>query len=60
MQVCYVEVDAEENKNPKTELDEGEHVEVVMIDKSNLMKTLEEYSKNGISIDAKLYTYALN
>jgi hypothetical protein len=60
MKVCFIEVDLEENPNPKTELDEGEFVETVLVDKSDLLKVLEDFSKKGVSIDAKLYTYAMH
>eukprot|EP01080_Neovahlkampfia_damariscottae_P009599 gene9599-1801_t len=59
MKVCYIEVDAELNKNPKPELDEGEHVQAIIVDKSDLLKILEEESSKGVSVDAKLYTFAL-
>jgi ADP-ribose pyrophosphatase len=59
MKVCFIEVDLEENQNPKPELDEGEFVETILVDKSDLLKILEEFSAKGVSIDAKLYTYAM-
>jgi hypothetical protein len=31
MKVCFIEVDLEENQNPKPELDEGEFVETILV-----------------------------
>lgn len=60
VQVVTVEVDmsAPENANPKQQLDEGEFVERIVVDKRELLQKLEEFSAEGSRVFVGLWLLA--
>ncbi|XP_061179052.1 ADP-sugar pyrophosphatase-like [Saccostrea echinata] len=61
VQLVSVEIDGndEKNVNPKQKTDETEFIEVVLIPLDDLLERLDEYSRNGHSVDSRVYSYAL-
>merc|ERR1739848_212054 len=54
-----VDLDSAENKDPKQELDEGEHIRVYTVSSKDLLKTLKLMCKNHeYEVDARLWSLA--
>jgi ADP-ribose pyrophosphatase len=59
MQLATVEVNLKEgDKDPAQALDDGEHIEKVVVPLDNLFERLEAYSKEGKRVDARLWHWA--
>jgi len=56
---CDVDMSDERNKNPQSELEEGEIIETFKVPLSNLHDELEKLEKQGYALDARLASFAL-
>ena len=58
--LVFIEIDMKlnENQNPKPKLEQTEDIEVLRVDIKNLKNFLEERSKSGDFIDAKVMSFA--
>lgn len=57
--VCDVDMNDERNKNPQTELEEGEIIETFKIPLANLHDELKKLEEQGYALDARLASFAL-
>ena len=53
-----VDLDAAENANPSQRLEGSEFITVIRCPKKDLLRTLDEFSAQGIKVFAGLYTLA--
>jgi ADP-ribose pyrophosphatase len=56
---CDVDMDDERNKNPKSELEEGEIIETFKVPLANLHNELTKLEEKGYALDARLASFAL-
>jgi ADP-ribose pyrophosphatase len=56
---CDVDMDDERNKNPKSELEEGEIIETFKVPLANLHDELTKLEGKGYALDARLASFAL-
>ena len=56
---CDIDMNDERNKNPQTELEEGEIIETFKIPLANLHDELKKLEEQGYALDARLASFAL-
>jgi ADP-ribose pyrophosphatase len=56
---CDVDMDDEQNKNPKPELEEGEVIETFKVPLADLHDELKKLEEQGYALDARLASFAL-
>jgi len=61
LRVLQVEIDgdSEMNRNPQQHLDDGEHVEVVLVACDRIVAELDAMTRAGVCVEAMLYTFAI-
>ncbi|XP_021351009.1 ADP-sugar pyrophosphatase-like [Mizuhopecten yessoensis] len=61
VQVVTAEIDGDtdDNKNPQTNPEESEFIEVVHVPMNDLLGKLNEFAKSGVCVDSRLYSYAI-
>ncbi|ESO84366.1 hypothetical protein LOTGIDRAFT_204741 [Lottia gigantea] len=59
MVTVEIDGDTKENIEHKTNLDDGEFIEVLIVPLNQLLVKLNELSESGLSIDSRVYTYAI-
>lgn len=54
-----IDGDLDVNCNPRQQLDDGEHVEVVLVACDQILAELDAVTKTGVCVEAMLYTFAI-
>ncbi|XP_013400637.1 ADP-sugar pyrophosphatase isoform X2 [Lingula anatina] len=59
--IATAEIDGDDpvNKKPKAKLDDSEFIEVISIPVNELLERLNEFAKQDVVVDARVYTYAV-
>jgi len=58
--VIEIDGDTEENQHPVQHVESDEFIDVIKIPLSKLWEKLDDFQKQGIAIEGRLYTFALN
>jgi ADP-ribose pyrophosphatase len=61
VQFLTVEIDGDlpENRTPTQALDEGEHVEVVLVACDQILQAMHQFTEQGVSVEAMVYSFAI-
>jgi len=57
--IVFVEIEADLEENKKAHPEEGEYIDVELVELDSLMDKLQKFHQDGFIIDSTLFTYAL-